>query len=108
MPRFLPTHRGVRRLPWVAPDALSQCRRATASAAGARARFAVIRVQGRQRDEALESLERRRSHPYRSRILQASVNDPVSYPHEPVIREVVLQKLADILDRAIVTQRSTP
>ena len=69
----------------------------------------VVRLmQGRERDEALESLDRLGPDPHRRRELQTSVDDPVPDPHRPVIREVGLQKLAEILDRAIVTQRSAP
>jgi hypothetical protein len=32
------------------------------------------------------------------------MDDPVAYPHDPVIREVVLQEVTKVLDRGIVTQ----
>ena len=66
----------------------------------------VVRLmQGRERDEALESLDRLGPDPHRRRELQTSVDDPVPDPHQPPVREVVLQKLTEILHRAIVIER---
>ena len=75
-----------------------------------RDRRQVVRlVQGRERDQALERFERRWLHPYRSRVLESSVDDPVPDAHQAMIREVVLQEVTEILDRAIVTEcHSTP
>ena len=62
-------------------------------------------VQRREWDETLESLEGRGIDPNRSRVLQTAVDDPVADRHQPVICEVVLQEVTEIVDRAIVTQR---
>ncbi len=75
-----------------------------------RDRRQVVRlVQGRERDQALERFERRWLHPHRSRVLESSVDDPMPHRHQPVIGKVVLQEVAEILDRAVVTEcRSAP
>jgi len=62
-------------------------------------------VEGRQRDEALESLDRLGLDEHRRRELQAPVDDPVPYPPEPPTCQVVLQEVAEIFDRPIVAER---
>src|SRR4029453_13283487 len=66
-------------------------------------------MERRQRDEALESLDRLGPASHRHRELQAPVNDPVPNPSQPATCEVVLEKLAEIFDRPVVTEgRSRP
>ena len=62
-------------------------------------------VEGRQRDEALESLDRLGLDQHRRRELQAPVDDPVPYPPEPPTCQVVLQEVPEIFDRPVVTER---
>ncbi len=66
-------------------------------------------VQGRERDEALERLERLGLDPHGSRVFQTPVHDPVAYADQSVVRELVLQEVSEILHRIIVTEfRSGP
>src|SRR5262249_4020871 len=66
-------------------------------------------MERRQRDEALESLDRLELDSHRRRELQSPVDDPVSYPPEPPTCQVVLQELAEIFDRPVMTKgRSRP
>src|SRR5262249_53970875 len=66
-------------------------------------------MERRQRDEALESLDRLGLDSHRRRELQAPVDDPVSYAPEPTTCQVVLQELAEIFDRpAVAERRSRP
>src|SRR6266478_5306479 len=65
----------------------------------------VVRlVQGRERDEALERLERLGQDPHGSGVCQTPVHDPVAYADQPVVRELVLQEVSEILHRIIVTE----
>jgi hypothetical protein len=61
-------------------------------------------VQRRERDEALQRLERRRLDPHGRRVVQTPVDDPVADADQSVVRELVLQEVAEILNRAIVTE----
>ena len=61
-------------------------------------------VQGRERDEPLERLERLGLDPHRSRVLQTPVDDPVADADQSVVRELALQEVSEILNRAIVTE----
>ncbi len=66
-------------------------------------------MQRRERNEALERLERLRLDPHRSGELESPVDDPVPDADQPMIRKVVLQEVSQILDRVIVTKvRSAP
>src|SRR4030095_16186818 len=65
--------------------------------------------EGRQRDEALESLDCLWLDSHRHRELQAPVNDSVPHTSQPASCEVVLEELAEIFDRPVVTEgRSRP
>src|SRR2546427_9672609 len=61
-------------------------------------------VQRREWDETLESLEGRGIDPNRSRVLQTAVDDPVADADQSVARELALQEVVQILDRAIVAE----
>ena len=66
-------------------------------------------MQGGERCEPLECLERLSLHPHRSRVLESSMDDSVPDADQPMIRKVVSQELAQVLDRAVVAQgRSAP
>src|SRR4030095_16503870 len=66
-------------------------------------------MEGRQRDEALESLDCLWLDSHRHRELQAPVNDSVPHTSQPATCEVVLEELAEIFDRPVVTEgRSRP
>jgi hypothetical protein len=66
-------------------------------------------MERRQRDEALESLDRLGLDSHRRHELQAPVDDPVPYPPEPPTCQEVLQELAEIFDRPVMTKgRSRP
>ena len=62
-------------------------------------------VQGREWDEVPERLERLRVDPHWSRVVQTSVDDPVADADQPATREVVLEEVAEILDRTVVPER---
>jgi hypothetical protein len=64
-------------------------------------RQAVRLVEGRQRDETLESLERLVRHSHRRRELESSVHDTVSDCHQSVMREVPPQEVPEIFDRTL-------
>src|SRR5262249_44945463 len=66
-------------------------------------------MKGRQRDEALESLDRLGLDSNRLRELQAAVDDSMPHASQPPVREVVLQELPEIFDSAaVIERRSAP
>ena len=65
--------------------------------------------RGAERDKALERRERLRLHPHGSRVRESPVNDPMPNTDQPMIRQVMLKEVTEIVDGAIVTERrSTP
>jgi hypothetical protein len=66
-------------------------------------------MEGRQRDEALESLDRLGLDSYWLRELEASVDDPMPHTPQPPIGKVALQELPEIFDGSrVIERRSGP